>query len=94
MSWTEGWDAIVEALRDGEDETALAMFEDVVREQRGDAYQDGLDDGRDERREEPRDQDLDDAVVCLKRGDRAEALILLERFLGSEFIGLLTGGPA
>lgn len=92
MSRGARWAAIVAALRDGRDERALGLFEELLREERDDAYQDGLHDGRDDRREETCDPDLDEAKACLRRGNRTEGLIHLERALGPDFIGLLTGG--
>ncbi|WP_296580100.1 hypothetical protein [Xanthobacter sp.] len=92
MSRGARWEKIVAALRDGRDETALGIFEELLREERDDAYQDGRDDGRDDRCEEPFDPDLDEAKACLRRGNRAEGLIHLERALGSDFLGLLMGG--
>lgn len=92
MSRGARWAAIVAALRDGRDERAFGLFEELLREERDDAYQDGLHDGRDDRHQEPFDPDLDEAKACLRRGNRAEGLIHLERALGSDFLGLLMGG--
>ncbi len=94
MSRGARWAAIVAALRDGRDERTLGLFEELLREERDDAYQDGLHDGRDDRHEEPFDPDLDEAKTCLRRGNRAEGLIHQERALGPDFIGRLTGSAA
>ena len=88
MSRVYGWDAIVEAFKDGRPEAAKTIFDDVISTERDDAYEDGRAAGR-AGPAHPITCELEDAKVLLLRNDRAEALIHLERALGSEFIGRL-----
>lgn len=88
MSRIFGWDAIVEAMADGRPEAAKSIFEDLISDERDDAYEDGREAGR-AGRDDPIACALEEAKVLLLRNDRAEALIQLERALGGEFIGRL-----
>lgn len=88
MSRVDRWDAIVEAFKDGRPEAARAIFEGMIAEERGDAYDDGRKAGR-AGPGHPITCALEEAKILLLRNGRAEALIHLERALGSEFIGRL-----
>lgn len=90
MSRLDDFDAIAEALHDGCEEEAKRMFLDLVREVERKGYEEGLQDLRETFLcDEEEVFDLEEAKVLLRRGDRAEALIYLERFLGADFVGLL-----
>ncbi len=89
MSKAESFERIIALIRDGHDDDARAVFESIVADERHDAYQDGFDDGEEEARPRAMNPDLEEAVVQMRRGERTEALVWLERFMGSSFIGSL-----